>query len=82
MNVIDELIKQDTEILKGVLDSEGIKYREDVNNQICIGTLSIWMKRHKWYDSRTGVKGVGMESFMEYLTRRPSDYSQLSEYHK
>ncbi len=72
MSSIIEIIQMRKEEAKELLDKNGIDYREDVNDQFVVGTASIWFRREKWYDTRTSVRGVGIQSFIDYLTSTPN----------
>lgn len=55
--------------LVNMLDKANIFYERLPNKQYKIDTLSIWAGSMKWYDSNTGERGKGLNSFMDYLVK-------------
>ena len=45
-------------------------YSEHVNNEIKVDKASIWMTKEKWYDAETGEKGVGVNSFINHISKK------------
>ena len=58
--------KKDKLIAK--LNELGIFYEESKNDCITVDRVSIWMKKEKWYDPIKDVKGIGINSYLKYIS--------------
>lgn len=56
------------ESAKETLTSRGIVFRELPNGQLQVDGINFWATKEKWYDPRNDVRGVGMNSFIKYLS--------------
>jgi len=54
-------------IVKAYLDKKGIFYTEGNYGQFTIDTMNIWATTEKYYDTKTGVKGKGINACFKYL---------------
>lgn len=52
------------------LNRLGLFYTEAPNEQIIVDRVSIWLKKEKWYDPIEKVKGLGVNSYLKYITRK------------
>lgn len=52
---------------KEILDKRNVIYRELKNGQLQIDTVNFWATTEKWYDTKSGVKGQGINSLLKYL---------------
>lgn len=52
---------------KKFLDARGIFYTENANGHLKADRVNLWVTTEKWYDEKRGKKGVGINSFVEYL---------------
>ena len=53
--------------VKEILNQKGIYFEEKANGQINADKVSYWATTEKWYDPKTGEKGVGLNSFLMKL---------------
>ena len=54
--------------VKGILDQRGIIYDEYANGQLQVDGVNYWCTSQKWYDPKNGDKGVGINSFIKYIS--------------
>lgn len=59
--------KKDKLIAK--LNELGIFYEESKNDCITVDRVSIWMKKEKWYDPIKDIKGIGINSYLKYISQ-------------
>lgn len=52
---------------KEILDKRNAIYRELKNGQLQIDTVNFWATTEKWYDTKSGLKGQGINSLIKYL---------------
>lgn len=52
---------------KKILSDRGIIYKELKNGQLQVDTVNFWATKEKWYDTATGKKGKGINSFVKHL---------------
>ena len=50
------------------LNELGIFYEESKNDCITVDRVSIWMKKEKWYDPIKDIKGIGINSYLKYIS--------------
>lgn len=53
--------------VKEILDKRDVIYRELKNGQLQIDTVNLWATTEKWYDTKSGAKGQGINSLIKYL---------------
>ena len=53
--------------VKKILSDKGIIYKELKNGQLQVDTVNFWATKEKWYDTATGRKGQGINSFIKHL---------------
>lgn len=56
--------------VKKFLYQKGIFYTELTNGQLQIDGINLWATSEKYYDPKTGIKGKGINSFIEYLKNK------------
>ena len=44
-------------------------YMESANDCITVDRVSIWMKKEKWYDPIKQVRGIGINSYLQHITK-------------
>jgi len=54
--------------VKDILDKRDIIYDEYANGQLQVDGVNFWCTSQKWYDPKNGEKGVGMNSFIKYIS--------------
>ena len=54
--------------LMAKLDEMNVFYEESKNDCITVDRVSIWMKKEKWYDPIKDVKGIGINSYLKYIS--------------
>lgn len=52
---------------KEILDKRSVIYRELKNGQLQIDTVNFWATTEMWYNTKSGVKGQGINSLLKYL---------------
>lgn len=52
---------------KSYLKEMGIFFRELNNGQLQVDGINFWATTEKWYDPKDNEKGIGMNSFLNYL---------------
>lgn len=52
---------------KKILGKRNVIYRELKNGQLQIDTVNFWATTEKWYDTKSGVRGQGINSLIKYL---------------
>ena len=52
------------------LNRLGLFFTEASNGQITVDRVSIWLKKEKWYDPIEKVKGLGINSYLNYITKK------------
>ena len=52
---------------KDFLDKKDIFYTEMANGQIQVDSVNLWVTTEKFYDTKTGFKGNGINAFVKYL---------------
>lgn len=52
---------------KTILETYGFIFKEFPNGQLQVGTVNFWATSEKWYDTATGQKGKGLNSFIAYI---------------
>ena len=52
---------------KEFLDKKDIFYIELANGQLQVDTVNLWVTTEKFYDTKNGAKGQGINSFVKYL---------------
>lgn len=55
--------------VKNFLTDNRIHFTEHTNGQLKADKVNLWVTNEKWYDERTGDKGVGVNSFVAHLER-------------
>lgn len=54
--------------VKDILDKRDIIYNECANGQLQVDGVNYWCTSQKWYDPKSGEKGVGINSFIKYIS--------------
>lgn len=54
--------------VKDMLDKRGVFYLELANGQLQIDTVNLWVTTEKYYNTKTGEKGQGINACMKYLS--------------
>ena len=55
------------ECVKKHLYTNGIFVNEFANGHLKVDTVNLWATSEKWHDTKTGNKGVGVNSFITHL---------------
>lgn len=58
---------QKVEQAKQIFHDREIIFRELANGQLQVDSVNFWATSDKWYDSKSGTKGVGINSFIKFL---------------
>lgn len=53
--------------VKSLLDKKDIFYDELPNGQLKVDSVNLWVTSEKFYDTKKGVKGQGINTFVKYL---------------
>ena len=56
------------EQVKQFLQGNGLFITEFPNGQLQVDKVNLWVTSEKWHDPLHNVKGVGVNSFIEYVT--------------
>lgn len=56
--------------VKQYLDKLGLFYLEYPNGQLQIDSVNFWVTTEKFYDTRTGYKGEGINAFIAYIKKK------------
>lgn len=59
--------KTKLESIKTFLNQQGIFYTEYPNGQLKVDGINLWATSEKWFDEKTGDKGVGVNSFITHF---------------
>jgi hypothetical protein len=57
------------EQIKSFLKGNGLFFLEFPNYQLQIDGVNLWTSSEKWYDPKTSTKGVGVNKFVEFVTK-------------
>lgn len=58
------------ESVKNFLKGNGLFISEFPNGQLQVDKVNLWVTSEKWHDPLKNIKGVGVNSFIEYVTTK------------
>ena len=59
--------------VKNLLDDKGIFYNTFANGQLQVDNVNLWVTSEKFYDTKTGYIGNGINSFLQYLKNKEAN---------
>lgn len=62
----EEKTKAVLEFLRG----HGLFVNDKGNGHLIVDKVNLWATSEKWYDPMTNAQGIGVNSFLEYVTDR------------